>query len=218
MKYSPALLKGTKMSALMKYLCAQYLAGNNKAIRLLDEGMNIAADLAYLEECNSTGMDPYTKGYGITHRFYDQDVELKDIQKSAQRFVQTIENQGAHTLSTYNDPKRNQLIKDMLELHLVNINGTGDDRVMWIFQKDQDNILDVQENAHENMGFEYHVKTCTIAWISNTGVSYGIEYNGDNIIRKNQMERANRPIDHNDTYAGVMLQAQYIQWQSDTGE
>ena len=184
------------MSALMKYLCAQYLAGNNKAIRLLDEGMNIAADLAYLEECNNTGMDPYTKGYGITHRFYDQDVELKDIQKSAQRLVQTIENQGAHTLSTYN--------------------GTGDDRVMWIFQKDQDNILDVQENAHENMGFEYYVKTCTIAWTSNTGVSHGIEYNGDNINRKNQMERANRPIDHNETYAGVMLQAQYIQWQSDS--
>ena len=206
------------MSALMNYLCAQYLAGNSKAIRLLDEGMNIAADLAYLEECNNTGMDPYTKGYGITHRFYDQDVELKDIQKSAQRLVQKIENQGAHTLSTYNDPKRNKLIKDMLELHLVNIDGTGDDRVMWIFQKDQDNIVDVEENAHENMGFEYYVKKCTIAWTSNTGVSYGIEYNGENIDRKNQMQHLNRSIDHNDTYAGVILQAQYIEWQSNTGE
>ena len=218
MKHSPANTKGTKMSALMKYLCAQYLAGNNKAIRLLDEGMNIAADLAYLEECNNTGMDPYTKGYGITHRFYDQDVELKDIQKHAQRLVQTIENQGAHTLSTYNDPKRNQLIRDMLEIHLVNINETGDDRVMWIFQENQHNILDVQENVHENMGFEYYVKTCTIAWTSKNGVSYGIEYNGNNMDNQSQMERANRPIDHNDTFAGAMLEAQYIQWQSDTGE
>lgn len=89
---------------------------------------------------------------------------------------------------------------------------------MWIFQKDQDNILDVQENAHENMGFEYYVKTCTLAWTSKDGISYGIEYNGNNMDSQSQMERANRPIDHNDTFAGAMLEAQYIQWQSDTGE
>lgn len=189
MKYSPAKSKGNKMSALMKYLCGQYLNGNTTAMRLLDEGMNIAADLAYLEECNNTNMDPYTKGYGITHRFYNQDVELKDIQKSAQRLVQTIENQGAHQLSTYNDPLRNQLIRDMLEIMLVNINGTGDDRIMWIFQKDQDNIADVKENAHENMGFEYYIKTCVIAWTSKKGIAYGIEYNAENIERKNKLVR-----------------------------
>jgi len=170
----------------MNYLCGQYLAGNSQVIKLLDESMNVAADLAYLEECENTGMDPYTKGYGITHRFYDQEQEIKDIRKHAHRLVQLIENAGAQRLSTYNDPNRNQLIQDMLEITLVNVNNTGEDRVMWIFQKNEHDMKSVQENVHENMGFEYYVKTCTIVWSSRNGaISYGIEYNANVMERRN---------------------------------
>lgn len=74
---------------IAKELCKQYQDSNPLAIKIIEESLIIAANLAYLTVCEEEDIDIYNKGKGLSHRFYDPEIILNELRLRSKKPCQT---------------------------------------------------------------------------------------------------------------------------------
>lgn len=81
---------------IAKELCKQYQDSNPLAIKIIEESLIIAANLAYLTVCEEEDIDIYNKGKGLSHRFYDPEIILNELRLRS-KTLSNFMNKMTHT-------------------------------------------------------------------------------------------------------------------------
>jgi len=156
---------------IAKELCEQYQNNNRLAIKIIEESLIIAANLAYLTVSEEEDIDIYNKGRGLAHRFYDPEIVLNDLRLRSKNLVKLHEQNGTHTVSSFNNKWTNTALNHKTEVELCKINGTQEKRIIWI-----SNFRDNEElyvlNEIKNI-IDPEIQECFIMWTST----------GDNPVR-----------------------------------
>ena len=157
---------------IAKELCEQYQNNNPLAIKIIEESLIIAANLAYLTVCEEEDIDIYNKGKGLAHRFYDPEIVLNDLRLRSKNLVKLHEQNDTHTVSSFNNKWTNTALAHKIEVHLCRINGTQEKRIIWINSFRNNEELHVLNEIKSIIDPE--IQECFIMWTST----------GDNPIRR----------------------------------
>lgn len=157
---------------IAKELCEQYQNNNPLAIKIIEESLIIAANLAYLTVCEEEDIDIYNKGKGLSHRFYDPEIVLNELRLRSKNLVKLHEQNDTHTVSSFNNKWTNTALAHKIEVHLCRINGTQEKRIIWINSFRNNEELHVLNEIKSIIDPE--IQECFIMWTST----------GDNPVRR----------------------------------
>lgn len=149
---------------IAKELCKQYQDSNPLAIKIIEESLIIAANLAYLTVCEEEDIDIYNKGKGLSHRFYDPEIILNELRLRSKNLVKLHEQNDTHTISSFNNKWTNTALKHKIEVHLCKINGTQEKRIIWINNFRNNEELHVLNEVKSIIDPE--IQECFIMWTS----------------------------------------------------
>lgn len=157
---------------IAKELCKQYQNNNPLAIKIIEESLIIAANLAYLTVCEEEDIDIYNKGKGLSHRFYDPEIVLNELRLRSKNLVKLHEQNDTHAISSFNNKWTNTALTHKTEVHLCRINGTQEKRIIWINSFRNNEELHVLNEVKSIIDPE--IQECFIMWTST----------GDNPVRR----------------------------------
>lgn len=149
---------------IAKELCQQYQDNSHLAIKIIEESLIIAANLAYLTVCEEEDIDPYNKGRGLAHRFYDPEIILNDLRLRSKNLVKLHEQNGTHTVSSFNNRWTNTELNHKIEVSLCRINGTAEKKIIWINSFRNNDKLYVLNEVKNSIDPE--IEECFIMWES----------------------------------------------------
>ncbi len=149
---------------IAKELCEQYQNNSPLAIRIIEESLIIAANLAYLTVCEEEDIDVYNKGKGLSHRFYDPEIVLNELRLRSKKLVKLHEQNDTHSVSSFNNKWTNTALAHKIEVHLCGINGTQEKRIIWINSFRNNEELHVLNEIKTIIDPE--IQECFIVWTS----------------------------------------------------